>query len=101
MAVTKRHILWNDTKNQTNQAKHGVSFEVAAGVFRDPLHVSTQARIEDYEMRWNTIGEVQGASLLIVAHVTTEASDIGDSVEVVRIISARRATRRERKTYEG
>ena len=87
---------WDDEKARINQQKHHVSFETAREVFADPLHRSVQDRIEDGEQRWNTIGMVGGVVLLIVAH--TWRDDHGD--EVIRIISARKATKKERRDYE-
>jgi uncharacterized protein len=88
---------WDEAKNSANQRKHNVSFDLAREVFEDPLHRSVADRIEDGEQRWNTMGMVRGAVLLIVAHTWREDED----TEVVRIISARRATRRERRNYEN
>ena len=92
---------WDEAKNLSNRRKHGVSFEEASQVFRDSLYVSVQDRIEDGELRWQTLGLVEGLLLLIVAHTVREERDDGTSVEVIRIISARPATRRERRRYEG
>lgn len=92
---------WDEAKNRSNQRKHdGVSFEDACEVFRDPLHLSTQDRIEGGEQRWQTLGAVQGFVILVVAHTVTEEDAEGGSVDVIRIISARRATPRERRRYE-
>ena len=67
-------------------------------VFDDPLYISEQDRVEDGEERWQTIGVVGGCLLLLVAHtVHLEEEDI----EVVRIISARRADKNERRRYEN
>jgi len=88
---------WDVDKNVSNQTKHGVSFELASEVFDDPLHVSVADRIEGGEQRWITLGLVEGIVILIVAHTW---HDDGDD-EVVRIISARRATRKERRSYEN
>jgi uncharacterized protein len=77
-----------------------VSFEVAARVFLDPLHVSIQDRMEGGEHRWQTFGLARGFPLLVVAHTTTEYDEMGHGVEVVRIILARRADRQERRRYE-
>jgi uncharacterized protein len=81
-------------------ANTGVSFEEASAVFLDPFYVSVQDRIEDGELRWLTLGTVETLLLLAVAHTVTEEYDRGRSVEVIRIISARRATRKERRRYE-
>ncbi len=88
---------WNPDKNDSNIQKHGVSFETATQVFADPLHVSIQDRIENGEERWQTLGMVQDYTLLLVAHLVWDEID---STEVVRIISAREATPRERKLYD-
>ncbi|MGI4829815.1 MAG: BrnT family toxin [Janthinobacterium lividum] len=88
---------WDEAKNIANQGKHGLSFEEAAQVFRDPYQVSLQDRIEDREERWQTFGMVRGVLLVMVAHTVREE----DGTEtVVRIISARRADRKERRFYE-
>ncbi len=91
---------WDETKNLSNRRKHGVSFEDACQVLRDPLCVSVQDRIEGGEQRWQTLGMVEGFLLLTVAHTVREELEDGTWVEVIRIISARRATRKERRRYE-
>lgn len=94
-------FTWDDTKNRSNQKKHdGIAFEAAAHVFRDPLRLTRQDRVENGEERWQTIGVVYGVTLLLVAHTITEDDDDGEPVEIIRIISARRATPKERKHYE-
>ena len=106
-AVTSVRFEWDEAKHLSNQRKHdGVSFEEALRVFQDPLHVSVQDRIEGGEQRWQTVGAVQGFVILVVAHTVTEETVTeedadGGSVEVIRIISARRATPRERRHYEN
>ncbi len=87
---------WDEAKNQSNQRKHGVSFEEASQVFRDPLHVSVQDCIEGSEQRWQTLGMVQDCLLLLVAHTLRDQ----EGAEIVRIISARKATPKERRRYE-
>jgi uncharacterized DUF497 family protein len=54
------HISWDEEKNESNKAKHGVSFETATLVFDDPLHLSRQDRVEDGEERWQTLGNAGG-----------------------------------------
>lgn len=90
-------ITWDERKSRANQKKHGVSFEAAQLVFEDPLHVSRQERYEGGELRWQTLGIADGVVLLMVAH-TWRDDQSGD--ETIRIISARRATKMERKVYE-
>jgi len=88
---------WGPRKDRANQAKHGVSFATAARVFEDPRQLSVQDRHEAGEERWQTLGLVGGVVILLVAHMYREDVE-GD--EVIRIISARKATRRERQRYE-
>lgn len=87
---------WDEAKNFANTQKHGVSFRDAAEVFGDPLHLTRFDSIEAGEERWRTYGVVGGIILIMVAH--TYRDDEGG--EVIRIISARRATRVERRFYE-
>jgi len=87
---------WDGDKDRANQAKHGVSFETASLVFDDPAHLSIQDRHESGEERWQTLGLIGGVVVLMVAHTYRE--DSGE--EVVRIVSARKATAHERQRYE-
>jgi uncharacterized DUF497 family protein len=89
-------FTWDENKNRNNQSKHKVSFETAQLVFEDPLHVSRLDRIEHGEQRWRTIGMVHDVVLLLVAHAVIES----DGQETIRIISARKADRNERRIYE-
>jgi uncharacterized protein len=86
---------WDENKNLINKAKHGISFEIAKLVFDDPLHISIQDRHENGEERWQTLGLIDDLVILLVAHTIHEK----DSVEI-RLISARKATKRERSIYE-
>ena len=89
--------IWNQGKNDANKRTHGLSFETAALIFDDPLAV-TRGDPYPTEQRWQTIG-MAGTVVVIVAHTWPEYSwETGD--EIGRIISARKATRRERKAYE-
>ena len=87
---------WDAVKADGNRKKHGVSFEVATRVFADPLALTEQDRIEGGEYRWQTLGMVDGVVLLLVAHADGEE----DGSEVIRILSARRASAKERRRYE-
>ena len=93
-------FTWNAAKAESNLKKHKVSFETAARAFADPFALSEQDRIEGGEQRWQTIGLVEGQLLLLVAHTVAEEGDNDEYVEVIHIISARRAERTERKWYE-
>lgn len=98
--MTETRFTWDEDKNLSNQRKHGVSFEEAVSVFADPLHVMRQDRIEGGEQRWQTVGSAYGITLLLVAHTITEESPEGRFVEVIRLISARKADKSERRRYE-
>ena len=88
---------WDENKNRSNLRKHGVKFEEAAAVFEDPQLLIVRDRVQDGEERWHAIGMVEGCLVLTVAHTLQEE----DGSEVIRIISARSATRRERRRYES
>lgn len=88
---------WDEAKARVNWRKHGISFEMALRVFGDPFALTEQDRIEGGEYRWQTLGMADGLMLLLVAHADREDED---GTEVIRIISARRVNRRERRRYE-
>jgi uncharacterized DUF497 family protein len=84
---------WDPAKAARNLAKHGVSFEEAATVFRDPL--SRSSRDPDHsagEERFITFGVSTSGRLLLVAHRERD--------DTIRIISARAARPSERTIYE-
>ena len=85
-------------KSPKQSQKAGISFEIALHVFDDPLALSRQDRDVAGELRWQTIGMVEGCLVLLVAHTVAALDNEG---EVIRIISARRADRIERKRYEN
>jgi uncharacterized DUF497 family protein len=87
-------LEWDKGKNRRNLAKHKISFETASLVFDDPSAHSIQDRVVEGEDRWQTVGMVSGA-VLIVAH--TYRDEAGD--EVIRLISARKAIASERRAY--
>jgi uncharacterized DUF497 family protein len=85
---------WDAEKAAQNLAKHGVSFDEASTVFGDALAGTILDPKHDAdELRFVTIGFSTNQRLLVVAHA--------ESNDGVRIISARRATRRERRKYES
>ena len=87
---------WDPRKDALNKDKHGIGFETASLVFSDPLHVSVQDRIVDSEQRWRTMGQVGGLIIIVVIHTYIEKN----GQEIIRIISARKATKQEGKHYE-
>ncbi len=88
------HFEWDENKNAANIEKHGVSFEEAASVFYD-----TNALLEydiDYsesESRFRILGCSNKGNVLLVVYCIREES-------IIRIISSRKATNRERNGYE-
>jgi uncharacterized DUF497 family protein len=84
---------WDESKAAANLSKHGVSFDEAKTVFDDPLYVDFYDPDHSYdEHRYIIVGQSRQGRVLIVSD--TERDD------VIRLISAREATRRERETYE-
>jgi uncharacterized protein len=90
-------FVWDEPKAIANLGKHGVSFELARRAFADPFAILEQDRVEEGEMRWQTIGMAYGVKLLVVAHTIRDNAD----VEIIRIISARHAEKHERRRYEN
>lgn len=88
-------LEWDARKEESNRRKHRISFELASPIFDDPLVYEYEEGKEHAEVRCRAIGQVAG-TLLFVSYVSFEE----DGEEVVRIISARRATRQERRAYE-
>jgi uncharacterized protein len=86
---------WDELKNRGNRNKHGVWFEEAQSAFRDPharlFHDPEHSEDED---RFILIGMSSTARLLVIVHCYKESDS------VVRIISARKATRKELVFYE-
>lgn len=87
---------WNPEKARINQTKHGVSFELARHIWDDPFHMLVPDAVYDGEERWLAVGAIGSVTILVAAHVYRENGDN----EIIRIISARRATSHERKRYE-
>ena len=92
-------IEWDPAKSESNKTKHGIAFERAQLVFNDPCCVTFPERVVDGEQRWHAIGLIAGIVIIVVVHTHRVEESEGKSKEVVRIISARRATRREREIY--
>jgi uncharacterized protein len=98
---------WDPAKARANNRKHGVSFDVARHVFDDRDALMEHDRIEGGERRWQTLGVVGDVLLLLVAHTIRfenegfeEDESNPEETEIIRIISARRADRKERQRYE-
>ena len=87
-------FVWNDEKARINPINHdGVTFQQATEAFFDPLFVLVDASRND-EARAAVIGLDRRWNLLYVVYIERED-------DIIRIISARKATRKEREDYEG
>lgn len=83
---------WDEAKNRVNRQKHGLDFRDAAEVFAGPTVTVLDDRFDYGEARLATFGLLRGVLVVVVVHV--------DRDEVRRIISMRRATKREAAFYE-
>ena len=85
---------WDPRKAKQNERKHGVTFEEASTCFDDPNGCYFRNEAPSYEDRLILIGLSSKARLLFVVHAEVER-------DAIRIVSARRATRAQRRVYEG
>ncbi|MBF0443391.1 MAG: BrnT family toxin [Oligoflexales bacterium] len=90
-------IEWDPVKAAKNFKKHRVSFELATTVFDDPFALSIPDQYLHAEERWITLGVTINQTMIVVVH--TEIC-IFQGMETIRIISARKATSKERRWYE-
>ena len=91
-------FAWDPAKAAANLTKHGVSFAQAASVLLDALALTIFDHAHsEFEERWFTLGQASDGKLLAVSHTY---SPISSTQARVRIISAREATRNERRQYE-
>ncbi len=94
LSEMRPQFSWDPRKDRSNTSKHGVTFTEAATIFVDPLSLTKSDPDHSWhEKRYLTLGLSRAHRLLVVAH-----SDRGDTI---RIISARAASRRERRQYEA
>ncbi|MEH1999688.1 MAG: BrnT family toxin [Nostoc sp.] len=82
---------WDKNKNQQNIQKHGISFEEATEIFNGVVFTSIDQRYDYEEIREISIGSIQGVVIITVAHTDRNGK--------IRLISARKATPKERRTY--
>ncbi len=87
---------WDINKEKINIQQHGITFEQASYVFADPfaLNKYDDEHSED-EDRWILLGNFLNEAVLVVVHTFRD----NDGTEFVRIISARRASKREKQAY--
>lgn len=90
---------WDTAKAVRNSAKHGVTFEEAAGIFADPEALDwSDAGHSQSEPRSKRLGRSLSGRFLLVVYTIRRTRD---GKETVRIISARQASRKERAAYAG
>ena len=85
---------WDSRKEESNFRKHGISFEIACEAFLDPLVISLEDNVANDELREKIIGMTTDWRFLYVVYLW-KVDDI------LRIISARHATKKERIFYEN
>ncbi|MDQ6707507.1 MAG: BrnT family toxin [Acidobacteriota bacterium] len=89
---SRQGVEWHDAKAEANLQAHGVSFELATTVFKDPFAIERLDDREDYgEERFVIVGMAEGEVLLFAAY--------NERGERIRLISARRATQHEQDDY--
>jgi len=94
LIMEERRIIWDENKNAENKLKHKIGFEDAQYVFSDPDRIERIDQSEGNatgETRWQTIGKV--GELLFVVYA--------ESGEDTRLVSAREASKHERRSYNG
>ena len=95
MNMNNLHFDWDESKNQANKRKHGISFEEAKTVFYDEssriIHDPDHSETED---RFILLGLSYKLRILVVVHAYKQSD------EVIRIISARKASKNEASYYE-
>ena len=82
---------WDEAKNRANRVKHGISFEEASAIFDGPVFTAPDEREAYGEARFISIGRLSRLVVVAVAHTDREGR--------IRLISARRANRRETQAY--
>ena len=89
---------WSIDKEKFNIQKHGVTFEQASYVFSDPFALNKyDDEHSDNEERWVMLGKTLNEIILVVVHTFKNS----ENIETVRIISARKATKKEKTTYKN
>jgi uncharacterized DUF497 family protein len=92
------HFEWDPIKARQNARKHRVTFERGATVFLDPNALSLfDEQHSEEEERWITLGMDQSGALLVVSHTY---HDEAENSARVRLLSVRKATKKETKQYQ-
>jgi len=98
LSIPPFEIVWDSNKALSNVQKHGIPFALAASVLLDPLALTQfDAVHSDDEERWFTLGLASDGRLMAITHTHHV---IDEETFLVRLISARIATRHERQQYE-
>jgi len=98
--ATKLRFEFDPRKDAVNSRKHGIHLLTGARIFADPF-VKIEVKGDDHgEIRWNAIGEVN-RRLIRVTFTSREEEEGEGTVEIIRLISARKATRSEARAYRG
>jgi uncharacterized DUF497 family protein len=93
--LNEKQILfdWDENKAAANERKHGVTFEVASTVFRDPQLLTTSDLVHsETEERWFSVGWASNGAILSIVYLWSE---LDPETTKVRLISARGATQAE------
>jgi uncharacterized DUF497 family protein len=92
------NFIWDNNKNKSNKIKHKVNFEQAKEVFEDAVALTIfDENNSNDEDRWLTLGRIKNESVLLVVHTHIEYNQ---GLAEIRIISARKATVKEKSAYE-
>jgi uncharacterized DUF497 family protein len=93
------NFSWDTDKATSNEGKHGVTFEESALIFKDPNALTLYDEDNSHnEERWLTLGMCPNSGVLLVVHTRTEYNE---NHAEIRIISARKASKNEKKIYRG
>jgi len=87
---------WDERKLRKNLKEHGIHFDDATLVFEDPYRITEEDSVVDGEKRWRTVGIAFDVTVLLVVHLEEDF----DGDILVRMISARKATKGESDDYD-
>ena len=97
MSLQELHFQWDERKDRINQQKHHIPFAEVIAVFHDPSYLSMYDPDHSIEEdRWITMGRNRFGTLIVISH-TFRQDEHGR--ETIRIISARKASKREEHRY--
>ncbi len=91
-------FTWDPEKSDATLRARGIDFNTASRIWADPFLRLEKNLYEEGEQRWDAIGTLDGGRTLMVVHTVKEQDEISLE-EVIRIISARKATKHEAKRY--